>query len=173
MSIEIIQIALLLTILGMAIVMDIRWRRIPNWLTGPAILLGIGMQTFMNHLDGFLFSLEGMAIGLGLLLILYVLGWIGAGDVKLYAAVGSFLGPFQTISAAFLIAFAGGLMAILVLGFHQGWKRTGGWLWSLFQTLFLSRSMKALAPANNVPTLPYAVAICVGTIGSYWWSPLG
>ena len=164
---------LLCLILGVAIVSDLRCRKIPNWLTGPAILLGIGIQTVMNGWEGLLFSLEGMALGLGLFLILYVFGWMGAGDVKLYAAVGSCLGPLQTVSAAVLIALAGGLMVILMLGLHQGWRRMGLWFWSFMQTLFLTRSLQAMAPENNIPKLPYAVAIGIGTIGSYWWSPLG
>lgn len=172
MNIDTNQVALLL-ILGVAIVSDLQSRKIPNWLTGPAILLGIGIQTFMNGWEGLLFSLEGMALGLGLFLVLYMFGWMGAGDVKLYAAVGSFLGPIQTLSAAILIALVGGLLAVLALGVYRGWKKMGAWFWSVTQTIFLARSLPAVAPANNIPKVPYAVAIGIGTIGSYWWSPLG
>lgn len=166
-------ISLLSLILGVAIVTDLYSRRIPNWLTGSAALLGLGLHTFMTHLEGFLFSLEGSAVGLGLFLLLYMLGWMGAGDVKLCAAVGAFLGPFQTLCAAVLIALAGGLLALLALGAQQGWRRTGVWIWSFISTLFLTRSPQAMAPANNTPKLPYAVAIGIGTAWSFWWSPFG
>ena len=165
---------ILLLILGTAIASDLRWRAIPNWLTGPSILAGLGLHTVMNQWTGFVFSLEGAAVGLGVFIILYACGWMGAGDVKLFAAVGAFLGPAQTISAAIAIALVGGLLALVVLGFHQGWRKTGLWLWSYVQTVFLTRSAQALTPVQGTaPKVPYAVAIGLGTIGSYWWYPLG
>ena len=163
---------ILLLILGAAIASDLRWRTIPNWLTGPSILVGLGLHTFINQWTGLIFSLEGAALGLGLFLIIYVLGWMGAGDVKLYAAVGSFLGPVQTISAAIVIALVGGLLALVILGFHQGWWRLGLWLWSYVKATLLMRSAQVLTPVQGAaPKVPYAVAIGLGTIGSYWWCP--
>ena len=165
---------ILLFILGTAIASDLRWRTIPNWLTGPSILVGLGLHTVMNQWTGFVFSLEGAAVGLGVFVILYACGWMGAGDVKLFAAVGAFLGPAQTISAAIVIALVGGLLAFLVLGFHQGWRRTGSWLWSYVQVMVLTRSAKGLTlEQGTAPKVPYAVAISLGTIGAYWWNPLG
>ena len=165
---------ILLLILGTAIASDLRWRTIPNWLTAPAVLVGLGFHTVMNQFAGFVFSLEGAAVGLGLFIILYVCGWMGAGDVKLFAAVGSFLGPAQTISAAIVIALVGGLLAFLVLGFHQGWRKTTLWLWSHFETMVVTKSAQDLTPIQGAaPKLPYAVAIGLGTIGSYWWYPFG
>ena len=173
MRIETTNIILLL-ILGTAIASDLRWRTIPNWLTGPAILAGLGLHTFMSQWTGLVFSLEGAALGLGLFLIIYVFGWMGAGDVKLYAAVGSFLGPVHTLSAAMVIALVGGLLALVVLGFHQGWRKTGLWLWSYVQGIVLTRSVQGMTSVQaTAPKVPYAVAIGLGTIGSYWWHPLG
>ena len=172
MTIDMTEIFLFL-ILGSAIASDLRWRTIPNWLTVPSILVGLGFHLVMNQFEGFVFSLEGAAVGLGLFVILYVCGWMGAGDVKLFAAVGSFLGPAQTISAAIAIALVGGLLALVVLGFHQGWRRMGLWLWSHVQVMVLTRSVQALTPVQGAaPKVPYAVAIGLGTIGSYWWYPL-
>ena len=123
---------------------------------------------------GLLFSLEGAALGFGLFVILYMFGWMGAGDVKLYAAVGSFLGPAQTISAALIIALLGGLLALVVLGFHQGWRRMGLWLWSYIQAIVLTGSVQRVTPSQGTALkVPYAVAVGLGTIGSYWWYPLG
>ena len=173
MKIEMTEILLFL-ILGTAIASDLRWRTIPNWLTGPSILVGLAFHTVMTQFTGFVFSLEGAAVGLGLFVVLYVCGWMGAGDVKLFAAVGSFLGPAQTISAALVIALVGGLLALVVLGFHQGWRRTGLWLWSYVQAMVLTRSVQALTPVQGAaPKVPYAVAIGLGTIATYWWNPLG
>lgn len=173
MRLEITQIVLL-SILATAVAYDLQWRRIPNWLTGSAILIGLSLHTFTNQLSGLMFSLEGIALGLGLFVILYVCGWMGAGDVKLFTAVGSFLGPAQTISAAIVVALVGGLLALVILGFHQGWRRMGLWLWSWVQAITLTRSVQVLAPLQGAaPKVPYAVAVGLGTIGSFWWYPLG
>ncbi len=165
---------ILLLILATAMVSDLRWRTIPNWLTGPSILVGLGLHTFMNQWKGLVFSLEGTVLGLALFLFMYLAGWMGAGDVKLYAAVGSFLGPAQTIFAAIVIALVGGLLALVILCFHQGWRKISLWLWSSVQAILLTRSGQVLTPLKGAaPKVPYAVAIGLGTIGSYWWYPVG
>jgi prepilin peptidase CpaA len=164
----------LLILLGIAALIDFRTYTIPNWLTGPAILIGLSLHTYTNQLSGFLFSLEGVVLGLGVFLIMYVFRWMGAGDVKLFAAVGSFLGPWQTLSAAMMVALVGGVLACLILGFHVGWRRMGLRLWSYLQSMFLTQSVQGLTPLQGVgPKVPYAVAIGLGTIGSFWWYPLG
>ena len=164
----------LLVLLGMAALMDFRTYTIPNWLTVPAIFVGLSLHTLIKQASGLVFSLEGAAVGLGLFVMMYGLGWMGAGDVKLFAAVGSFLGPSQTLSAAMMVALVGGVLSFLVLGFHLGWRRIGLWLWSYVQAMFLTRSMQVLTPMQGVsPKVPYAVAIGLGTIGSYWWYPVG
>ena len=165
---------ILLFILAVAIASDLRWRKIPNWLTGPSVLIGLGLHTFINQWKGLVLGLEGAALGLGLFLLLYGVGWMGAGDVKLYAAVGSFLGPAQTISAAIVIALVGGLLAFGMIGFHLGARGMGLWLWSHIQGMFLTGSAQVLTPFQGAaPKVPYALAIGLGTIGSYWWYPLG
>ena len=168
-----VQHVALFVILAAAMAADLRWRKIPNWLNGLGFLSGLLCHSVMNGLAGFTFSLKGAALGLCLLLIWYLCGWMGAGDVKLYATVGSFLGPVQTLSAAVVIALVGGLLAILALGVHQGWKKMGAWLWSVVPTIVWARSLQTVVPANNTLKLPYAVAISIGTAWSFWWSPLG
>jgi prepilin peptidase CpaA len=166
---------ILIFILGTAIASDLRWRKIPNWLTGPSVLVGLGLHTFINQWTGLVFSLEGAVLGLGLFLVIYLLGWMGAGDVKLFAAVGSILGPTQTVSAALAVALVGGLLSLSILVFSLGWRSMGLWLWSHLQTLILTRSFQRPdAPVQGaVPMVPYAVPIGLGTIWSYWWYPLG
>lgn len=172
-QIDVLQI-ILLSILGMAIASDLRWRKIPNWLTGSSILMGLNLHTLLNHSSGFLFSLEGAAVGFAIFLGVYLLGWMGAGDVKLFAGVGSFLGPADVAAAAILVAITGGVVAVVTLGFHQGWKNMSFRLWSLLQFAVLTQSVRRLASAEGkAPKVPYALAIGLGTVGSWWWNPLG
>ena len=173
MQIGIIQIILLL-ILGIAVVSDLRWRKIPNWLTGSSIVIALSLHTFMNQSSGFLFSLEGAAVGFGIFMAMYLLGWMGAGDVKLFAGVGSFLGPGAVASTAILVAITGGVVAVVTLGFYQGWKNMSFRLWSLVQSIILTQSVPRLVPVEDkAPKVPYALAIGVGTVFSWYWHPLG
>lgn len=97
-----------------AAVVDLRTRRVPNWLTFGTAALGITMA--MTHLDGVgvAGAIEGLLVGLLLMLPGHVIGRTGAGDVKLLAALGTLLGP-RSIAMAFLYtAVAGGGIAVLV-----------------------------------------------------------
>jgi prepilin peptidase CpaA len=77
---------------------DLRTRRIPNRLTVPALLLGLGINSLLGGWKGFVLSLEGAGVGLGLLLPVVLLRGLGAGDWKLMGALGSFVGPGMTVT---------------------------------------------------------------------------
>src|SRR5690242_16485700 len=86
------QILLLILVLCAAFT-DARTRRIPNWLTVSGVLAGVALNTFMyGGLPGLWFSLKGLAVGFGVYLLLHLVRAMGAGDVKLMAAVGSIAG---------------------------------------------------------------------------------
>src|ERR1051325_3540741 len=93
---------------------DLRTRRVPNWLTFGVAAIGLTMAA--AHVDRLDLSgaLEGLAVGLLLMLPGHVVGKTGAGDVKLVAALGTLLGP-ASIAVAFLCtAIAGGALAVLI-----------------------------------------------------------
>jgi Flp pilus assembly protein protease CpaA len=81
---------LLTIVLTIASLKDLFSFRIPNWLTYPALAVGITYFSITKGYEGFLFSLGGALAGFGLLTIPYIIGGTGAGDVKLMGAVGSF-----------------------------------------------------------------------------------
>ena len=154
----------LCVILTIAAAIDLQYRRIPNALTLPAIICGLIYHSYLSGLDGFLFSSGGTLLGLGLLLLFYILGMMGAGDVKLMSAVGSILGPAGVFKAFLFTAIAGGIYAVIVLA------RDGqliGFLRRMVMSLKLSimTRVPTLLPNENKksPVLCYGIAIAIGT----------
>jgi prepilin peptidase CpaA len=156
---------------------DVKKRRIPNRLTGAALLIGIVVQWSMLGKAGLLAACAGLLIGGALLLPGWLMGFTGAGDVKLMAAVGAWLGPGAALLATLLSLIAGGVLAALY-AFQKGvlkqsmWNTAGlaGWL---IATRGVGRSAGSSptdgsVSAPPVPTtglrFPFALAICVGAI---------
>ena len=97
---------------------DLAHRRIPNVITYPLAACGLVFHFASAGTNGLIFALTGILAGAALLLPFYMLGGMGAGDVKLLAASGSILGPFGIFTAALYSALAGGIYALLVLWRH-------------------------------------------------------
>jgi prepilin peptidase CpaA len=155
----------LMIILTICSVTDLTQRRIPNLLTGPTILAALVTNSFIGGLDGFLFSLGGLALGFAAFLFPYLLGGMGAGDVKLMGGVGAVLGPANTLIALLFIAIAGGVIA-LGLMLQRGICRQT--LAKIFVSLVLLGAHKdgsLLKVDKNEGTqdgIPYAIAITSG-----------
>jgi prepilin peptidase CpaA len=97
-----------------AMVVDIRTRRIPNVLTASMAGLGVGLAAAGISGISLGASIFGFVLGLALMMPGHVLGATGAGDVKLMAAVGAIVGPGLVVSAFLCTAIAGGLLAVAV-----------------------------------------------------------
>lgn len=108
-----------------AIYTDLRWSLIPNWLTLPALGLGVVVHAWLAGVEGVLFSAAGMGTGLGLFFLIYLAEGVGAGDVKLMAAIGSFVGAYGALSCACLAFVVGGVYAILAMIYQWGLKAAG------------------------------------------------
>lgn len=107
------QLAVLSLGLAAAVVIDVRSRRIPNWLTGAIAAAGFGMA-FGGGVVSPLQAAFGLLAGLALMMPGHVIGATGAGDVKLLAAVGAVIGPEAVLRAFLYSAVAGGVFAIAV-----------------------------------------------------------
>ncbi len=110
---------------AVAAVFDLRLHRIPNYITVPAALLGLAYHGLMPGGFGLLSSLAGFAIGFGLLLLPWLLGGGGMGDVKLLAALGAWLGPLL-ILVAFAISIGMACCVAMVLLTYRSCKHGMG-----------------------------------------------
>jgi prepilin peptidase CpaA len=163
MSTHLFYFLALLLILAAAF--DLHQRRIPNALTLPIMMAGILYFSISNGLHGFLFSAGGLMLGLFFLLPFHLLGFMGAGDVKLMGAVGSILGP-QGVFAAFLYtAVAGGVYALFVLAGKGALLRTASRYGAMLGGCLGTGQLTPIPPnEGGLPPLCYGLAISVGTV---------
>ncbi len=167
MNIHPLALAGLTVALILALITDIRLHKIPNWLTYPTIFLAILLYFDVDGLRGLLFSAEGLGLGLVLLMPFHMLGWIGAGDVKLMGAVGAALGPGHLCYAFLSTAIAGGIyVSIFLLPQAGRLKELASRLYSALRTLVLIKGPRIPHPdaQGRGLKLYYGVAICVGTL---------
>lgn len=164
-----VEVALLALVLGAAIY-DVRYRRIPNWLTVGGAAIGVALNTFLGPpVGGLAFALKGLAMGFGAYLALYALHAMGAGDVKLMAAVGALAGWQNWVGIFIITAILGGVAAIM-LSILRG--RLGKTLWNVG---FILSEMKSGRPAylgreeldvrsSKSLGLPHGAVIALATI---------
>ena len=147
--------------LAAAVYIDVRWRRIPNWLTGAIAGAGFGLAAGGGGVTPMQAAL-GLLAGLALMLPGHVIGATGAGDVKLMAAIGTFLGPALVLRAFLYSAVAGGALAIAV-ALHRG---------LLVETLMGAGSLvtmpsvarEAVQATGRANRFAYGPAIAAGTL---------
>lgn len=168
---HILQIAILTGLLLFAAWHDSRHFRIPNVLVFPGAIIGVLLNSLLPQ-DmgglGMLTALAGLGVGLIILLPLYLLRALGAGDIKLMAMIGAFAGPASMLMITVYILLAGGVLAIGVVLVRGKLSR----LMDNFRFMLLMRL--AGSTSINLPTtetidqsagkLPYGVAIAAGTL---------
>lgn len=157
-----------LIVLAVATFTDLRNRRIPNWLVFPFLLAGIAVSGWLHGWHGIGQSLAGLGVGLLIYGFLYWMGGMGAGDVKLCAAIGAWIGPEQLFIALVITAIAGGIMALC-------WAAFGGFLRELFtgagELVFdwkTSGDPDRLLANPMKRKMPYVPAIAIGTLVSFF-----
>jgi prepilin peptidase CpaA len=150
----------LIVLLGYAVVVDVKQRRVPNSLCMALIAVGLAYQTVGSGINGLASGAGGMAVGFLILFPLYVLKGMGAGDVKLLAAACSFLGPPGALAAGALSLLVGGTLGLALIGFGALRRATP------------IGSVAALAPQKFADyrkrPFPYAAAIAAGVLISMW-----
>lgn len=162
---------------------DIRSHRIPNRLVLTGVVLGVALNGLLPDGSGFnsltpgglgwLAALKGLVLGLAVLLPIYLLRAMGAGDVKLMGMVGAFLGAGDLIGALIATLIAGGVIALVAALWSRQFMNL---LLNIKEMLFggLLKVSTGRPPLMNdmplsVGQLPYAVAITTGTLGYLVW----
>lgn len=138
---------------------DFRYRMIPNRLTVGGAAVGLLWHGISQGIHGFLSSLAGLAVGFALMFVLYLLGALGAGDVKLFASIGAIGGlEFVFYSSIYAILFAGFIGLVMVL-FRKGKIYE---LFCVLLNLIWFRSLKPireLRTRNDLMTFPFMAAV--------------
>jgi len=165
-------------VLVVAAVIDGYKLKVPNRITFPLILCGWAYGAICGGWVGFGHSLAGTAVGLGLLLPAYAIGGMGAGDVKLLAGVGAWMGAKDTFWAFAVSAVVGGLIALVMVAVSRKWKHHQNQFWVILTEILVIRNAGQLSAMaadrkSSMMLLPYGIPIAIGTIAYFaWWGML-
>lgn len=151
-------------ILTIAAYIDWKEHRVPNWLTFSAWGCALLYHGMTGGMEGFTWSLAGSGVGLATLIIPYLLRGMGAGDVKLMAAVGAWVGAWATVQAFVWIALWGGAMGLFAILRSREAKVRFQTVWRAGRNLFQLQDLETGAPAAKPGRilLPYGVPIAFG-----------
>lgn len=140
---------------------DSRSRRIPNWLTVPAALIGIGVNSLLGGWDGLRSSLLGAAVGLALLLPFVLLRSLGAGDWKFAGALGTFVGRTVLVDLLLVSVFVAGIMALALVIYKGRLRQTARNIVHILISLLTFRLPGSHVSLDNPESLkvPYGVAL--------------
>ena len=160
-------------LLAYACVSDLRTRRIPNKLVlviaASGVLFSLAAAPTLASLGR---SVAGLLIGFAIWFPFYLLRLLGAGDVKLFAAAGAWLGPALTLKAALLSALAGGVLSVVFLLADGALVTTLGGLLAWTANLRRNRWVHPVALSQVKRQLPYGVALSVGAALAAWFPTL-
>jgi len=149
--------------------------RVPNWLTFPMVLSGLAYSAWVGGWAGLGDGLVGMCVGLATLLPLYAVGGMGAGDVKLMAGIGAWLGASATWNAFVVSVIVGAIMAVAMVAWRKSWKKHCGNFSQIMLEFMTVKSPGELSriAAERKPQmllLPYGIPICVGSIAYFFYA---
>jgi prepilin peptidase CpaA len=168
---------LVCVVLVEAAIIDGRCLRVPNWLTYHFLLGGLVFAYWNGGSTQLIWSLEGAVIGLCALLPLYAIGGMGAGDVKLMAGLGAWIGPWHTGLAFLATAMSGAAIAVVMIGLSGELFRHVALIQIIGREILVLRNPSLLSEraAERKPTmmlLPYGIPIAVGSILYLAWARL-
>lgn len=165
MSIYAVTTSLLIPLAAVIAYYDVRYRRIPNPFVLAALLGGIAINLILGGIPGLFSSLSGCGLAFVLMFMLHVFGAMGAGDVKLFAAIGGIIGAPLVVPTFVVVVITGGVLAVISM------VRSGMVVTTMHRVLQIFVGMlpgwqmpKFAVPADRRFTIPYGVAITLGSI---------
>jgi len=166
MELPIAIVLLLIVGLGTSICSDLVTHRLPNWLTFGLAIAAISTNSCLGLWDGFIQSVLGLSVGLLCFLPFHLFGAMGAGDVKLLAAIGALIGPVNVFIAALMTILSGGLIAVFYIA-ARGGLRPMIRRYNTMLILLVALQPQYIPPAPGEAAglrFPYALAIACGTV---------
>jgi len=162
----IVGFAVFATLLLCACVSDMQRRRIPNSIAGLLAATGFAYSAAASATPSraLVISVAGLLLGLVLWLPFYVVRWLGAGDVKLFAAAGAWLGPARSLEGALISALAGGVLAVIWMLFAYGLNGT-----AVSAALAIAHPRQVANHAVDTKSrraIPYGVALAIGAMAA-------
>ena len=165
MSQTLVYIVLLIPLAVVIAYYDVRYRRIPNAFVLAAFSGGVLMNAILGGLQGVYSSITGCALAFFLMFMLHIFGAMGAGDVKLFAAIGAVTGLHLVVPTFIVVVLTGGLLAVVSI------IRAGILMTTMQRVLQIFVGMlpgwqmpKFTVPLDRKHTIPYGVAITMGSI---------
>ncbi|HEX8071717.1 MAG TPA: prepilin peptidase [Pyrinomonadaceae bacterium] len=144
---------------------DGRFRRIPNVLVLATLVSGLVSNTITGGWRGLLASVGGCALAFALMLVLHVFGAMGAGDVKLFAAIGSVLGAALVVPTFLVVVLTGGVLGVYTMVRAGAVRGTLLRVAQIFMGLLPGWELPRFAvPTERRHTIPYGVAITFGSL---------
>ncbi len=161
---------LLFTLIGAAFITDAKAMVIPNRLTLSALLAGLLLHTSLHGWSGLIYSAAGAASGFGMMFVLYWTGALGAGDVKLFAALGACGGAeFVLYSSVYSILYAA-VIGIAILLITKQWKQRMGRVFAAAGGILLMGDFKAVpALKRDSCRFPFMYAVLPGAITAFYY----
>jgi prepilin peptidase CpaA len=161
--IAIVGFAVFALLLLCACVSDVQRRRIPNSIVTMLAVTGVvySVAASATASQALIMSFSGLSLGLLLWLPLYLARWLGAGDVKLFAAAGTWLGPARTLEGALIGALAGGVLAAIWMLCAYGLQGTAA--------LGIANPRKIVnhgVDTKSRRAIPYGVALAIGAMAA-------
>lgn len=151
-----------------AFVTDLRSMKIPNVLTVSSMVLGLLYHGTRGGWEGLAFSLQGLGAGFFIVLLMYWIGAVGAGDVKLFGGIGAWTGVWFTLqSVMYSVLFAGAIALVILLRRRETLRRmrtTAGRIAGLFRL----RSPEAWGGSPGTQLrFPFMIAVLPGVVSAY------
>ena len=166
------DIWLVSSLLVVAAVIDGIWLKVPNWLTFPMIATGWVYSLMAGGWTGLSWSIAGSLAGLALLLVVYSIGGMGAGDVKLLAAIGAWVQLEHTFWIFACTAIVGGLMALAMMLLSGKWSRHLSNMKTISEEIVILHDPerlfhRAAKRKSRMTLLPYGIPMTVAALGYF------